>query len=425
MRMTSLSDHADQKISRKILAAMLLASWLSTVVALSAPVQEPGVTETTIRIGAIMPLEGDAKFYGLNMKKGIEAALANQIVQGRKVEFEALNNFDELITTIEVARRLVEKGVFIMLGNVGTLTSMKLMPLLVSNEIPAVGFYTAGELDKNDNILDFRPGHVREITDLINAAVNAGVKASQICLFGQNDADGLAAINGLKAGLMKLPNTQTEIENLDKLTDTMWGGINPARNDMGPVGLYLRGTTRLRDGYQSLKNWEKASGESCRLVIIVATPKMAADFITYALYKKEPWSFSAISATASGDSLKNLLLENNIRTKVIITQVVPALDADLPIVADARNALGIELNPVNLEGYIIGRMFLNIMRSINGPITRINFMKAARRQPFDLGGLKIDFTKSHRGSSLVLLKTLNGDRYGAFSVEDLKQKLRN
>ncbi|MCC8991114.1 MAG: hypothetical protein LM514_00585, partial [Streptococcus sp.] len=101
--------------------------------------------------------------------------------------------------------------------------------------------------------------------------------------------------------------------------------------------------------------------------------------------------------------------------------IVPVLDGNLPIVTDARNALGSELNLVNLEGFIVGRMFLNILRSMNGPVTRANFLKAARRQSFDLGGLKIDFTKGNQGSSLVLLRTLNVDKYAAFSAEDMKR----
>ena len=157
------------------------------------------------------------------------------------------------------------------------------------------------------------------------------------------------------------------------------------------------------------------------MVILVATPKVAADFIAYASYKNENWIFSAISATAAGDALKNRLLENNIQTKVIVSQIVPVLDGNLPIVTDARNALGSELNLVNLEGFIVGRMFLNILRTMNGPVTRANFLKAARRQSFDLGGLKIDFTKGNQGSSLVLLRTLNVDKYAAFSAEDMKR----
>ena len=110
---------------------------------------------------------------------------------------------------------------------------------------------------------------------------------------------------------------------------------------------------------------------------------MAADFIAYALYKNESWSFAAISSTAAGDALKNLLLKNDVHHKVIVTQVVPALDSPLPLLADARKALGPQLNPVSLEGFIVGRLFLAIARSINGAMTRVNFVEAAHRQAFD------------------------------------------
>ena len=274
-------DYTVRKMAYRLFGIMLLAGWLSPLLEGNlAQAAEPGVTETTIRVGATMPLGGDSEVYGLNMKKGIEAALANQTVQGRKVEFEVVNNFDEPITTIEAVRPLIDKGIFVMLGHVGTLTSLKLIPLLAGNEIPAVGFYTAGPLetktgnedtsDTDAYILNFRPGHVREVTAIITTAVDAGVKASQICMFSQNDADGLAGVDGFKLGLAQLPNTQAALESFDKIIEMMWGGINPALNNMGPVGLYLRGTSLLREGYQSLKNWEKKIGEPCRLVILVA-----------------------------------------------------------------------------------------------------------------------------------------------------------
>ena len=418
-------EQAFQIMKRDWLAVVLLAGWIGMVAVQNAHAQDPGITETTIRVGAILPLAGDSEIYGLNMKKGIEAAFAGQTVQGRILEFEALNNFDESITTIEVARPLIDKGVFIMLGSVGTFTSFKLMPMLAANRIPALGFYTAGEIETDGDLLNIRPGHAQEVSALVAAAITAGVKPAQLCLFAQNDADGLASIEGLKTELAKLPETQAILKSLDQIADMMMGGINPALNNMGPVGLYLRGTVRLRDAYQSLKNWEQTSGQPCRLVVIVATPKVAADFIAYALYKKEAWLFSAISITVAGDALKNLLLENGVRNQMLLTQVTPPLNSSLPIVADARAVLGPQLNSISMEGYIAGRLFFTVARAMNGPLTRASFLKAVRRQSLDLGGFKIDFTKGNPGSSLVLLTFLNGDQYEPFSAEVLKKMIQN
>ena len=385
--------------------------------------EEPGVTPTAIRVGALMPLGGDDEIYGINIKRGVEAALTGQTAQGRKLAFEVVNDFSEPITTVVASNQLIEKGVFALLGNVGTLTTLKLMPVLASNQLPAVGFYTAEDMSDAREVLNFRPSHTQEIGTLISAAVAAGVKSSRICAFLQNDAYGLAGIAGLKTGLAKLPGTQFIIDKLDHIVDMTMGGINPALNNLGPVGFYRRGTVYLRDGYQSLKAWEQTTGETCQLVVLVAVPRIAADFIMYARYKKEPWVFAALSVTAAGDALPKLLRENGFREPIIMTQVVPALDTVLPLLADARSALGDALNPLSLEGFIVGRMFLSILRSMNGPLTRANFLQSARRQPFDVGGLKIDFTEGNPGSNLVLLTVSDTDRPRMLTPGDWKSLL--
>ena len=54
---------------------------------------------------------------------------------------------------------------------------------------------------------------------------------------------------------------------------------------------------------------------------------------------------------------------------------------------------------------------LAIARNIKGDITHQNFLKAVRGQTFDLGGLKLDFTNSNRGSNLVQLVYLNNGEF--------------
>ena len=408
-------------------ARPMLGLALTLGLAMSAALagEEPGVTAATLRVGAIMPLAGDNEVYGLNLKRGIEAALAGQSAQGRKLGFMVANDFGEPITTLEVGNKLLETGVFAMLGNVGTLTTLKLMPMLTANRIPAVGFYTAGEVGNTNDMLNFRPSHAQEVAELMAAAASAGVKPARFCAFLQNDAYGLAGIEGLKIGLGKLPETQPIIAKLDQIVDMTMGGINPALNGLGPVGFYRRGASYLRDGYQSLKAWEQATGETCQWVTLVAAPKVAADFIAYARYKNEPWVFAAISTTVAGDELTRLLRESGVKTRLIATQVVPPLNAPLPVLGDAYAALGVSLNPLNLEGFIVGRMFLTILRTMNGPLTRENFLKTARRQPFDIGGLRIDFTSGNPGSRLLLLTALDNNQVEVITAGDLPALLKN
>jgi branched-chain amino acid transport system substrate-binding protein len=95
--------------------------------------ETPGVSNSAIRIGGVMDLEGDSKGLGQGMKDGIEAALRGEKVQGRKVEFTALNDFYDPQHTIEKTHELIDQGVFVMLGNVGTPTAKVSLPVLAKN----------------------------------------------------------------------------------------------------------------------------------------------------------------------------------------------------------------------------------------------------------------------------------------------------
>ena len=110
----------------------------------------------------------------------------------------------------------------------------------------------------------------------------------------------------------------------------------------------------------------------------------------------------------------------DVKNKVIFTtQVVPPLDSSLPVVADARKALNENLNVISLESYMVGKLFATIMQAIDGPLTRENFLKAARRQPYDLGGVKVDFTTDNQGSDFVGLNVLKDDRFVPTTANEL------
>ena len=125
-------------------------------------------------------------------------------------------------------------------------------------------------------------------------------------------------------------------------------------------------------------------------------------------------------SAASGDLLASLLKEKAVKNKVIFTtQVVPPLESPLPVVAEARKALSENLNVISLESYMVGKLFVMIMQTIDGPLTRENFLKAARRQPYDLGGLKVDFTTDNQGSDYVGLTALKDERFAPVTAAEL------
>jgi len=388
-------------------------------VALFAPgrpgLAQQGISDRLIRIGGVMDLEGRSRGLGLGMKAGIEAALRNQRLKGRRIEFVTLNDSYTPTKTIEATNALVTQGVFVMIGNVGTPTAKVSLPILAQSKVPAVGFFTgAGILRPGvGDIINYRASYVQETSAVIRAAIDAGVNPAQICAYVQNDAYGMAGVIGIKRALSVLPGTEVVTKTLDVILQQQ--GENPARNDLGPVGVYQRNTFVSRDGYRSLKNWEQVSKAPCKVVVTVGTYNAISKFAAYSRYKGDDWIVSAVSFTGA-DNFSKALADSNIRNRVIMTQVVPPLDSRLAIVAEARKSLGEQFGWVSLEGYIVGKLWLTAMGSVEGRITRAKFLNAVRGRKFDLGGLKLDYSNDNQGSDLVVLTNLGPDGFKPMSV---------
>jgi len=391
------------------LTALVLSSLLTTLAAPSAYAVN-GVTETVIRVGGVMDLKGDSRGLGEGMRNGIEAAFEDVTVKGRRLEFTPMNDNYSPPKTVESTVKLLDEGVFIMLGNVGTPTAKVSLPILAEKNVPAVGFFTGAGLLRPGvgDIINFRASYVQETAAVISSALSSGLKATEICAFVQNDAYGMAGVAGIKRALSGRAGTEEIVPLLDEIMAMT--GANPPRNNVGPVGVYRRNTLYSRDGYDSLKNWEASAGTTCKLVVSVGTYTAIARFAAYSRNKGDDWFVSAVSFTGA-DNFKTALNNFDVKDRVIMTQVVPLLDSDLPIVAQARKALGSDFGYVSLEGYIVGKLFIAGVENIKGPITRERFVKAIRGKRFNIGGLKLDFTQDNQGSDMVALTYLSEDGY--------------
>jgi branched-chain amino acid transport system substrate-binding protein len=398
------------------LMALVLSSLLTTLAAPSV-YAENGVTETVIRVGGVMDLKGDSRGLGEGMRNGIEAAFKGVTVKGRRIEFSPMNDNYSPPKTVESTVQLLDEGVFIMLGNVGTPTAKVSLPILAEKNVPAVGFFTGAGLLRPGvgDIINFRASYVQETAAVISSALDSGLKATEICAFVQNDAYGMAGVAGIKRALSGRARTEEIIPLLDEIMAMTMA--NPPRNNVGPVGVYKRNTLYSRDGYDSLKNWEASAGTTCKLVVSVGTYAAIARFAAYSRNKGNDWFVSAVSFTGA-DNFKSALNDFDVKDRVIMTQVVPLLDSDLVIVKEAREALGSDFGYVSLEGYIVGKLFIAGVENIKGPITRERFVKAIRGKRFDIGGLKMDFTQDNQGSDMVALTYLSEKGYRPLQRSD-------
>lgn len=378
---------------------------------------EPGVTDNTVRIGTVLALEGQAKGLGRDMKAGMEAAFKGQTVKGKKIKLIALNDSYEPKKTIASTNELLRKNIFIVAGNVGTPTAKVSLPILAKNNIPAVGFFTGAGLLRpgKGDIFNYRASYVQETANVINTALKSGLQPKNICAYVQNDAYGMAGIAGIKKALSDKPGTENIIATLDKILAMK--GDNPARNNLGPVGVYTRNTLYSRPGYQSLKAWEKSQGLRCRLVVSVGAYSSIARFVAYSRYKEDEWLVSAVSFTGA-DNFKKELNEFGVESRVIMTQVVPELTSDLPILKEAQEILKDDYGYVTLEGYLVGKLVLKALDSIEGNLTRDNFIEAIRGNKIFLDGITLNFSDDNQGSDLVLLTYLDEEGYRSMNISD-------
>lgn len=358
------------------------------------------------------------------MKAGIEAALKNEKVQGRTLEFIVLNDSFEPSFAVEAAKKLIDQNVFVMLGNTGGPTTQAVVPLLAEHKIPGVGFPlgSAHLRPGVGDIINFRASFGQEVNRLIETALAVGLKAQEICAYLPGDAAGMGSLAMIRAAFEKQPHAADIVNKIDQII-----ALPPDQdhNGIGPVGFYKRSElTQARAGYQSLKQWEKAANTPCRLVLTVGGINIStANFIQYSRYKEEKWLVSITSQIEMTSFIKEMAA-HNIKDGVIVTQVVPPLDSSLPIIEEARKALGSDISNISLEGYIVGKLCLAILRNVKGELTRENFLKAVRGRAFDLGGLPLDFSNDNQGSDFVQLQVLEEGAFKTKTVEQIQKLLQ-
>ncbi len=103
-----------------------------------------GVTDDTIRVGMITDLTGPVAFLGQEISAGAKLYFdhVNEQggVHGRKIELIVEDDGYQPARTVAAYRKLVDlDDVFCFVGNLGTPTTLAIMPMLEREKIPLVG----------------------------------------------------------------------------------------------------------------------------------------------------------------------------------------------------------------------------------------------------------------------------------------------
>ena len=373
----------------------MIAALAATAFAAGALPPSPGSSE--IKVGMSGALSGPAKDLGQGMKTGIEAwfARVNSTggVDGRTLRLVAIDDGYEPDRAARNVRGLIkDEKVFAILGNPGTPTAAVTVPIVNDLHVPFVGAFTgAGLLRKTPPdryVINYRASYVQETAEMVRGLLHeVGLRPSEIAFFTQNDAYGDAGYNGGIAALKA--NGYAEAERLVHGRYT----CNPLDLE-GALAQMLDPTVHPR------------------AVIMVGAYKPCAQFIRLARRHGLDAIFINVSFVI-GDSLREDLGAD--AEGVVVTQVVPPIDSELPAVRDFRESVPAPLRGfVALEGFLAARAFVEGLRRAGAGATGDAFIDALESAgPIDLGlGEPLAITKGrHQLSNRVWPTIIRGGKF--------------
>jgi ABC-type branched-subunit amino acid transport system substrate-binding protein len=181
---------------------------LASLGAITEQVREPGVTDTEIRIGNVMPYSGNLEVFGAIGKA--EAAYFEMInerggINGRKVRFISQDDKSDPSTALELTRGLIEKeNVLLMFGSFGTPGNFAVRTYLNERQIPQL-FVASGDDHLSDPSLfpwtmGWQPS-IREEGRIYANYIQAFYPGKRIVALWQNDHFGRELFRGLQDGL--------------------------------------------------------------------------------------------------------------------------------------------------------------------------------------------------------------------------------
>lgn len=340
-----------------------------------------------ILLGMSSDFSGNVKYISHSLKAGIDAHFIEMNHQGglnnNTLLLKAIDDRYDGIVAVENTRKLItEHNVLAMIGNVGTPTARLTVPLVNQEKTLLFGAYSGDAILRKSPpdryVVNFRPSIEVEIEGLIEGLLVSGINPMEIAFFTQDRGFGSS---GYKAAIRVLENRGFSFAKM------LARGYHDANIDSVEEGLF----TLLESDIEP------------KAIIMITGGRYAAKFIELAKQDFPDTLLLGLSAVG-GSALIRLLGDN--AEGVVITQVVPHYDADLPGVQAYRAALrklddSLSPNFISLEGYLLAKTFTAALGKIEGEINRESIIDSLETlSQYDLGiGKKISLSKtSHQAS---------------------------
>ena len=362
--------------------AIVVAAFLFA--AISAHAQD-GVSAKRIVIGQSAAFRGPASELGIEMRSGAEAYFEHVNkqggVHGRRIELTSMDDGYEPDRAAANTRKLLQDGVFLLFGYVGTPTSNAAKPIFTEAQVPFVGAFTGAESLRspvNRFIFNVRASYYVETDKIVEQLVNLGL--TKIAVFYQNDAYGQAGLAGVERAVKKR-----------KLGISVTGTVE-------------RNTIDVAAAVKTIAATEPQA------VVMVSAYKSCAAFIREMKKAGSNPQFINVSFVGSR-ALANELGETG--RGVGITQVVPfPWNVGVPVVREYQRIFGAfsgktEYSFTSLEGFIAAKVLVEGLRRAGPSLTRERFIATMEDFTYDTGGFAVTYTPSdHSGSTFVELTVI-------------------
>ena len=195
--------------ARAALLMLLPALGMTTGAVAGEKQYGPGVTDTEVKIGNIMPYSGPASAYGVigKAEAGYFAMINDQGgINGRKINFISRDDGYSPPKTLEMARQLIERDQVLLLFNpLGTPTNTAIRDYMNEQKVPQL-FVSSGAAKFNDpkhfpwTMGGIQPSY-RVEARIYARYILANLPEAKIAVLYQNDDVGKDYLIGLRDGL--------------------------------------------------------------------------------------------------------------------------------------------------------------------------------------------------------------------------------
>ena len=318
-----------------------------------------------ILVGMSGDMSGLSADIGVEMKRGLELGFAeinaSGGVQGRQVRLLARDDgYLPLMAARNVRQLIDEEQVTAILGSIGTPMAMLTVPIVNKRGVLMFGAFTGASVLRQDDVgccvYNYRASYKQEIGMMLEHILNSGIKPNEIALLTQKDASGDTTYD-------------VAIEKLEE-----YGFDNT-----GPL-LHTRYRKNTHNIEQSVADILTAT-VSPKAIIMISTYGASTAFINLLKTELPKLKYYHISYTGS-ESLAALLEKDT--GGVYITSVVPHVNDDNMLTRQYRAAYvkqgkTTDFNATSLEGYIVAKIFIEVLQSIPDEINKASILRAIER----------------------------------------------